>query len=74
MKMNSKGILGDGDLCLFWGATRIFFRSDDLCQLGGHTDYDGQAYCWFEEGILADEVELSKFPYINPCSYSLRET
>ena len=43
--------------------------------VGGHTDYDGlTAYCWFEEGILADEVELSEIPYINACSYSLRET
>lgn len=27
-----------------------FFRSDDLCQLGDHTDYDDlMGYCWFEE-------------------------
>lgn len=54
-------------------ATRIFFGLTTYVSWGGHTRIM-TAYCWFEEGILADEVELSEIPYINPCSCSLRET
>lgn len=30
-------------------ATRIFFGLTTYVSWGGHTDYDVQAYCWFEE-------------------------
>lgn len=55
-------------------ATRIFFGLTTYVSWGGTRVMTAKPIVGLRNGIRADEVELSKFPYINPCSCSLRET